>query len=107
MQPGRYDFVVPRGSDFAKEFARFKDEKEEEPFDYTGYQFEWILGTSMTLHLGSGLVLVEQNTILLELTHAQTVEPANYHQDQHKLWLTRPDGGKDPLLHGVVTWKTP
>jgi hypothetical protein len=107
MQPGRYDMVIPRGASFAKEFARYKDEAEQEPFDYTGYTFEWIIGTTMTLKLGEGLELPELHVVRLALTPTDTVKAANFQQDHHKLWLHRPDGGMDPLLHGVVTWKTP
>lgn len=97
MKPARYDFVIPRGDDWAKTFTF--------PFDLTGWTAELVLGSTVTLKPGSGMV-ISGSVIEVTRDETQTMVAANYHVDPYRLKLTSPSGVTETYIKGEAEWRT-
>lgn len=101
MRAARYDFTIARGEDWAKDF-----EFTNGPFDANaGWTAELVLGTTITLKAGAGLVL-SGKAIHAAMDKVKTAIPANYHRDDFRLVLINPAGEDATYIKGKATWAT-
>lgn len=100
MKAARYDFTIPRGEDFAKDFEFPSIDLQGE-----GWTVELVIGTTTTLKSGAGLI-VTGHKVSVSMSKAKTAEPPNFHRDPFKLVLINPAGEDATYIKGMATWQT-
>lgn len=97
MKAARYDFTIPRGEDWSKTWTF--------SFDLTGWTAELIIGSTVTLKPGSGMVIAGK-VISTSMDKVKTAVPANFQQDSYQLRLINPEGKDATYIKGEALWRT-
>lgn len=112
LQPGTVNLAFLGGGTYTTTIQLFQDAAQTMAFDLTGYTPALVIGTALTLTVGSGLAVPTpaNGTIVATLTAAQTqalVASAGVTQYPYFLRLTDGSGNVSYPLVGTVSITPP